>query len=92
MTNVRNLIVKGAKTFLNDGCFLTRFNSSDDSYIPIFLRRAPLNIFLSINPVLRPQELVFITDTKEFVLGDGKTEFKNLKRCRFMEVKDDANN
>lgn len=72
--------------FINNGTFLQRIEAAYPRYITIGLARCTFEQWAEYNPVLYPQELGFITDTKEFVLGDGKTPFKDLKRYKFAEV------
>lgn len=77
--------------FMENGVFVQRTEAAIPKYITIGLARCSLKEWEEYNPVLYPQELGFISDTKEFVLGDGVTEFKNLKRYKFVEVPQNEN-
>ena len=77
--------------FFNDGIFQQRADMSCERYMTIGLARCTLAQWLEFSPILQNNELGFITDTKEFVLGDGKTEFIKLKRYKFLEVQNEAN-
>lgn len=77
--------------FFENGTFIQRTEAAMPKYITIGLARCTLEQWLDYNPILYPQELAFITDTKEFIIGDGKTEFKDLKRYKFIEVENAGN-
>lgn len=72
--------------FIENGVFLQRVEAANPKYITIGLARCTLKQWEDFNPILYPQELGFISDTKEFIIGDGSTQFKNLKRYKFVEV------
>lgn len=77
--------------FIENGVFLQRVEAACPKYITIGLARCTLQQWEDYNPVLYPQELGFILDTKEFIIGDGITPFKDLKRYKFVEVLNNAN-
>lgn len=78
--------------FFNTGVFMQRVEPEYPKYIVIGLARCRLSEWVDFNPVLKLNELGFINDTKEFVLGDGISEFKDLKRYKFVEVLQNENN
>lgn len=73
--------------FLENGVFMQRIEAAFEKYIVIGLARCTLKQWEDFNPILKSQELGFISDTKEFIIGDGISEFKDLKRYKFVEVK-----
>ena len=75
------------KTFIDDGWFIIKAPIFGiERILPIGLLRDTEAAFLKSQRILYNQELAFITDTKEFVIGDGKSKNKDLKRYKFIEV------
>lgn len=77
--------------FMENGTFTQRTEAAFPKYITIGLARCTEKQWADYNPILYPQELGFISDTKEFIIGDGQTDFKNLKRYKFVEVQNAEN-
>lgn len=76
--------------FFSDGVFQICCDPTHRRYATIGLPRCTLSQWQDFNPILHTDELGFITDTKEFVRGNGLDNFNDLPRYKFVEVKNEC--
>ena len=77
------------ENFFETGVFVQRTDAVLTATATIGLPRCNLKLWLEFDPIMRKNELGFISDTKEFVLGDGISKFKDLKRYKFVPVNEE---